>query len=170
MSPFQGETKGKKGELELLVTTWNRHWTWFDGGRFEVFLENQDKVFYSSTHIFSVLVIIISNCLTLIEDEMHPLRNNWNRVGWFCTAHGKAKVFPPLGLVSCQSKQREAITHCLPAYAPLFTFDTLYWTEYKKITKRQKSTKRQRETITLTHCLLGYAPLFTFDALYTLEY
>ena len=159
MSPFQGETKGKKGELELLVTTWNRHWTWFDGGRFEVFLENQDKVFYSSTHIFIVLVIIISNCLTLIEDEMHPLRNNWNRVGWFCTAHGKAKVFP-LGLVSCQSKQREAITHCLPAYAPLFAFHTLYWTEYKKNTKknykkRYNKTKRSiRATLCFWHPIL----------------
>ena len=160
MSPFQGETKGKKGELELLVTTWNRHWTWFDGGWFEVFLENQDKVFYSSTHIFSVLVIIISNCLTLIEDEMHPLRNNWNRVGWFCTAHGKAKVFP-LGLVSCQSKQREAITHCLPAYAPLFAFHTLYWTDYKKYKKTtKKGTIKRRE---------AYAPLFAFDTLYWTE-
>ena len=91
--------------------------------------------FYYSTHIFSVLVIIISICLTSIEDKMRPLHNNWNRVGWFCTAHGKAKVFP-LGLVSCRSKQREAITHCLPAYAPLFAFHTLYWTEYKKIQKK----------------------------------
>ena len=74
MSPIQGETKGKKGELELLVTTWNRHWTWFDGGRFEVFLENQDKVFYSSTQILIVLVVIICLCLTSVRDKMHPLR------------------------------------------------------------------------------------------------
>ena len=81
--------------------TW--HWTWFDGTRFEVFSENQDRVVFrkyskqKNSRIFK-----------------YPFF-------FFCSALC-------LGFVEVCNKQREAITHCLLSYPPTLCTSQLHHT------------------------------------------